>query len=298
VFQVAPEVAIVQSADFFPPMLPDPQVFGRIAAVNALSDIYACGGRPITAINLLAIPKEVSKDLIASLLASAQKVVEEVGAVMLGGHTILDKEIKFGLAVTGVVHPQRIVRHNTPRIGDVLLLTKALGTGAYVTALGMGLLTPEEFSVAAESMQRPNRTAGLALFELGASASTDITGFGFVAHALDMLSSGQASYEIDSAALPFFPRALELAAAGAVCGGSARNVEYNDYKLDYSALRSAPAEALRILLHDAQTSGGLLIALPQNAAQELLGRLAAAQEPGAAIIGRVVAPRAARISVH
>lgn len=295
VYQVSADCAIVQSADFFPPMIADAAAYGRIAAANALSDIYAAGARPVTAVSLLAMPRGEPQERVVAVLAGANDCLEEAGAVLLGGHSIISKELLFGLTATGVVHPQRVLRHNTPRIGDRLVLTKPLGTGILVHAAGHGQAGPEALKPAVAQMQRLNARPSALLFELGASAATDITGFGLIGHALDMLSRGEASYEIEYAALPKLPGVEALAAAGAVCGGTARNLAYYDAQVRYAA--EADNAARSVLVNDAQTSGGLLIALPASAAAQLVSALAAAGEPQAAVIGRVVPPGSARITL-
>jgi selenide,water dikinase len=303
VFRVAPDVAIVQSADFFPPMVADPGAFGRIAAANSLSDIYACGGRPVTAINLLAVPKDEPHASIVAILAGAEEVVREAGAVMVGGHTLLDDNIKFGLSVTGVVHPDLIVRHNTPRPDDALVLTKPLGTGVLITAHGKGQASDAELEACIRSMSALNRGAAQLLVEYGASASTDITGFGLIGHALDMLSLDRAGIEIDGGVLPLLPRVRELAAAGAICGGTKRNMAHYEAGVEYGLC----GDGDRVILNDAQTSGGLLVALPASRAREYVQRLNTGQYDGAdaslgigvqvAIIGRVTAAHPGTIRV-
>ncbi len=301
--RLSDELAIVQSVDFFPPMLADSRAFGLIAAANALSDVYTVGARPLTALSLLALPRDSDFDAVREVLLGALEVLESAGVLSLGGHTIIDKEVKFGLAVTGVVHPQRIVRHNTPQIGDVLVLTKPLGSGVLVTAFGKGLASAADLALGVEIMSTLNRAAGELLFDCGAHSATDITGFGLLGHARDMLSLGQCGIEIDYAELPLYPSTspgalLDWIAAGAVCGGTARNMEFMEDKVDYG-LHSADQSA-RVLLNDSQTSGGLLVALPPQQAAAFLEQLSAAQgtgAPRAAVIGRVVAEHPGLIRV-
>jgi selenide,water dikinase len=302
VFRVAPDVAIVQSADFFPPMVSDPAAFGRIAAANSLSDIYACGGRPVTAINLLAVPKDEPRENVVAILAAAAEVVRASGAVMVGGHTLLDDNIKFGLSITGVVHPDMIVRHNTPRVGHALVLTKPLGTGVLITAHGKGQASDGELDTCIASMGALNRGAAELLSEFEASASTDITGFGLIGHLLDMLSLEQAGIEVDCGMLPLLPRVRELAGSN-VCGGTKRNLEHFTSGVDYGEC----SDVDRTILNDAQTSGGLLVALPATCAREYVRRLEAGEYPGASsdlglgtaarIIGTVTAEHPGTIRV-
>ena len=307
VYQLSPEIAIVQSADFFPPMLAHARTFGRIAATNAISDVYALGARPVTALNLLCIPRADNYDNIVELLDGAREVVEAAGAVVAGGHTITGPQLQFGLSVTGVAHPQRLIRNTTPAAGDVLVLTKPLGTGILVHAYNNGALGEGESAEAAlvpaiESMTTLNRRAAELMVELGAHAATDITGFGVLIHALDMLSVRPLGIELDWAAFPLLPRAAELA-SGNICGGTQRNGEYvrsrrtadGSPAIDVRCSDSALAE---LMLSDAQTSGGLLIAMPASAARELLAGLTENGYPlAAAIVGRVTAEHAGRIIV-
>lgn len=285
VLRVAPDLAIVQSTDFFPPMLADARAFGRIAAANALSDLYALGSRPVAAVNLLAVPKGEPFENMRAMLTGAYEIITEAGAVMLGGHTLTDTSVKFGLAVTGLVHPDRIVRHNTPQAGDVLVLTKPVGTAALVTAHGKGLAGPEELSRLIEMMTALNRAASEAMLKCGVHAATDVTGFGLLGHAMDMLSLGEVGYEISYAALPKVPGAEEYIAQGAVCGGTRRNLAFTAERVDLSAL----SEPQRLLINDSQTSGGLLIALPPAGAARLAELMhAAGYRYPAAVIGKVV----------
>jgi selenide,water dikinase len=314
VYRVAPDVAIVQSADFFPPMVDDPAAFGRIAAANALSDIYACGARPVTALSLLAVPAEEDRDSIAAMLAAAQGAVHEAGAVMAGGHTLLDPGVKFGLAVTGVVHPSMIVRHNTPRAGDALVLTKPLGSGVLLTAKGRGWTADEDMACGIAVMGMLNKVAAELFTEFHISASTDVTGYGLAGHLLDMLSGGELGAEIEYGALPLLPKVEHWATDGAICGGTKRNMEHYRTSLDLVAAASlrpdggtaAAATVQQIILCDSQTSGGLLVALPADEAEDYAQRINGAMalhagEHGlmvwASVIGRVIDGPVGRISV-
>lgn len=301
--RLSDELAIVQSVDFFPPMLADSRAFGRITAANALSDIYTVGARPVTALSLLALPRESDFDAVREVLLGALEVLEGAGVLSLGGHTIIDKEVKFGLSVTGIVHPQKLIRHNTPQIGDVLVLTKPLGSGVLVTAFGKGLASEQDLALGIEIMSALNRAAGELLFDCGAHSATDVTGFGLLGHARDMLSLGHCGVEIEYTALPLFPSVLpggvmDWILAGAICGGTARNIEFMEDKIDYGLHRDD--QSAKVLLNDSQTSGGLLVALAPERADEYLLRLHAAQDaavPAAAIIGRVVAAHPGSILV-
>lgn len=294
VFRLSEEIAIVQTADFFPPNLSDARSFGMVAAANALSDVYAMGARPVTALNLLATPKEENQDALVAMLAGAQHKVEEAGAVISGGHTILSKTVMYGLSVTGIVHPQRLLRNTSPRAGDVLVLTKPLGSGITIHACNAGQADADHLAGCIASMVTLNRLAGEQLYALGASASTDITGFGLLGHALDMLAYGEVGFEIDWAAIPRLPDVEQLALAGNYPAGSLRNCEYTDARVKYN---SCPPAA-RLVLNDAQTSGGLLIALPEKSATQLLEQLSAAAYPlPAACIGHVTTAQTGMINV-
>jgi selenide, water dikinase len=294
VFQLSPEIAIVQSADFFPPNLDDPRAFGRVAAANAMSDVYAMGGRPVTALNLLAMPEKEEQAKLVAILDGAREKVEEAGAVICGGHTITSRTIMFGLSVTGVVHPAQVVRNTTPQPGDVLVLTKPIGSGIVIHSHATGDVDDAELAICVETMSTLNQLPGAALIPLGAHASTDITGFGLLGHCLDMLALRHAGYEIYWPAVPLMPRVPELAARGNVPGGSKRNAEYTRCKVEYAG---CPPEA-ELILNDAQTSGGLAIALPEAAAQRLLELLATqGYTQPATIIGRCVAEHPGHIRV-
>ncbi|MCC7477421.1 selenide, water dikinase SelD [bacterium] len=291
VLRLSDELAIVQSVDFFPPMLADSRAFGRIAAANALSDIYCAGALPRTALSLLALPRDSDFDAVREVLLGAQEKLDEAGVLSLGGHTIIDKEVKFGLAVTGVVHPDRLLRHNTPQIGDVLLLSKPLGSGVLVTAFGKGLAADGDLALGVEVMSALNRSAAEPLFDCGAHCATDITGFGLLGHARDMLSLGHCGIELDFAALPLYPTLqpgalLDWILAGAICGGTARNIEYMEGKADYGLHRDD--QAAKVLLNDSQTSGGLLVALPPERSAEYCEGVQAAGGAAPVAIGRVV----------
>lgn len=284
----------MQSADFFPPHIEDAHLFGQIAAANALSDLYAMGARPVTALNLLATPPKEDPNNLLSILDGARIKLAEAGAVLAGGHTITGKIIMFGCSVTGVVHPDELVRNTTPQAGDVLVLTKPLGTGIVIHGHATGDAGDEDVAQACEVMAELNRLAGEALHEVGAHASTDITGFGLIGHALDMLAHKQVGFEIDYTEVPLLPRVAELAGRGNIPPGSRANAEFTDCRASY---RDCP-EAARAVLNDAQTSGGLLVSLPPAGAEELLQRLrhGGYRQP-VAIIGRATEEHAGMIEV-
>ena len=295
VYRLSPEIAIVQSADFFPPMIADAYNFGRVAAANALSDVFALGARPVTVLNLLATPKDAPRDALVAMLDGSQQVIQEAGAVVAGGHTILGNTVMFGLAATGVVHPDKLIRNITARPGDKLVLTKPLGSGITVHAHNAGQAGDEQLAGCIEVMATLSRLPAELMVKHGAHAATDITGFGLLGHALDMLSLKQVGFEIDYAAVPLMPDAEKLALAGNYPGGSKRNQEYTDEHVEFIG----DAAAVRLVLNDAQTSGGLLIALSPEQAVQLVSELGSSPYPfEPAIIGEVVDRHVGKITVH
>jgi selenide,water dikinase len=294
VFRLTPELAIVQSADFFPPHVSDPRIFGAIAAANALSDIYAMGARPVTVLNLLATPEKLPQAQLVAMLDGAREKVEEAGAVIAGGHTITSRTLMYGLSCTGVVHPDKLVKNTTAQVGDVLVLTKPIGTGIVIHAHATGDMDDEGLAYACSVMATLNRLAGEALVSHNAHASTDITGFGLIGHALDMLSLGEIGMEIDFAQVPLLPGVMKLAQRGNIPAGSRANAAYTDCHTEYEGC----PEEVRLVLNDAQTSGGLLVALEPREAARLGPTLrSGGYRLPTAIIGRVTAEHPGNIKV-
>jgi selenide, water dikinase len=283
VYRITDDVALVQTVDFFTPIVDDPFDWGRIAAANAISDVYAMGGRPLSGLNLVAWPRSLDFALLGRVLEGGAKVCAEAGVTVVGGHSVDDPEPKFGLAVTGTIHPDRIVTNRGAEAGMKLVLTKPLGTGIVSTAVKQDRAQEAWVTQAVESMATLNRAASEAMLEVGGGAATDITGFGLVGHLLEMLGEGQGA-EIDVAAVPLLAGAAELAAEGVFPGGSARNLEAGRPHVDSSAVDLEKAK----VLFDAQTSGGLLIAVAPGKAAELVALLERKGVPSAAIIGEVV----------
>jgi selenide,water dikinase len=295
VFRLNPEQAIIETADFFPPVVDDPYTFGAVAAANALSDIYAMGGRPLFAINLAAFPDDLPPEVMGEILRGGAEKLREAGAALAGGHTVTDREPKYGLAVTGLVHPERIYAKGGARPGDRLVLSKALGTGVITTAHKRDQVLPEEFDAAVASMLRLNRAASEAVqATVGVHALTDITGFGLLGHAHEMAHLSNAALTLNYGALPWLPGARRLAEAWVFPGGSERNEEYYGRWVSF-APELLLEEWEQRLLHDPQTSGGLLIAVAEDSLAGLLERLRAAGE-GAHVIGSV-APGAGEIVI-
>jgi selenide,water dikinase len=292
VYRIAPDLAIVQTVDFFTPIVDDPWAWGRIAAANAFSDVYAMGGRPVTALNLVAWPRDLDFELLGAVLEGAQDACTEAGVAILGGHSVDDPEPKFGLAVTGLVHPDRIVTKRGARVGDDLVLTKPLGMGIISSGIKEGRTSPETEERAIAIMSRLNSAAADAMLEVGAEAATDVTGFGLVGHLLEMLGP-DTSAELGFSSIPMIDEAIELAAAGVLSGGSKRNHEEARDRVGVDGLDRSEA----IILFDAQTSGGLLIAVDPTKTGILLARLRERGVDDVAHIGRVVAGPG-RIEVH
>ena len=283
VYLLRDDVGLVQTVDFFTPIVDDPYDFGRIAATNALSDVYAMGGRPLSALNIVAFPEDLDLAILAQILEGGASVARNAGVAILGGHTIKDAEPKYGMAVTGIVDPQRIVTNAGARIGDALVLTKPLGTGILTTARKRDAIASEELDEAVAAMTTLNDRAAEAMLAAGAHAATDITGFGLLGHAENMARASRVRLIFDSTAVPFMKRVLALIAAGIVPGGTRHNAQTHATFTDFAP--SVPEE-VRIGLSDAQTSGGLLISIArENLA--LLVRELSDRSTMAAVVGEV-----------
>lgn len=285
VFALNSEQAVVSTVDFFPPVVDDPYDFGAIAAANALSDIYAMGGEPLMAINLVAYPDGLGLPLLTEILRGGAEKVLEAGAVIAGGHTVTDKEPKYGLAVTGLVSPGRMMTKGGAQPGDRLILTKPLGVGVVTTALKRDLTTPEEVAAAVTSMKRLNRDASRLARESGVRSMTDITGYGLIGHAHEMAHLGGVDFHIRVASLSWLPGALAYAQQDVFPGGMWRNKEYFEQWVQFT---DDVDEARRHLLYDPETSGGLLMAVDPGHAEALLAALIAGGDP-AQMIGSVEA---------
>jgi len=270
VYRISPECALVQTTDFFTPIVDDPFTFGAVAATNALSDIYAMGGRPISALTILCYPAKGDMDDLEAILRGGAEKMIEAGCAVLGGHSVNDDEIKFGYAVTGVIHPDRIVPNAGARPGDALVFTKAIGTGVISTALKRGIAKSEDVDGAIRSMLTLNRDACDAMLAAGAHGCTDVTGFGFLGHAREMALASKVTLEIDARAIAILPGALDYAAQGAVPGGLRNNRAFAESCV---LVKPGVDPALLELLYDPQTSGGLLIALPEENAGRVRGRV-------------------------
>jgi selenide, water dikinase len=295
VYKLNDTLALVQTVDFFTPIVDDAYDFGRIAAANSLSDVYAMGGQPLTALNIVCFPKD-SMDLsvLRDVLRGGLDMMHEAGVILLGGHTVDDPELKYGLAVTGTVHPDKVFHNNTAKPGDRLILTKPLGTGIIGTAIKVGTASRKAIDTAVNSMTTLNKKASELMVEAGANACKDITGFGLLGHAAEMVQGTGVGLVINSPAVPVFPEAIEYALAGMVPGGTGRNREFRQSVIDIN--EEVPGYLLNILF-DPQTSGGLLIAVPEKKALGLLDKLHEAGLQQAAVIGEVAGEKAGRIKV-
>jgi selenide, water dikinase len=275
VYQLSPECALVQTVDFFTPIVDDAYTFGAIAAANALSDVYAMGGKPISALSILAWPAKGDLDELTEILKGGAEKIQEAGCALLGGHSVSDNEVKFGYAVTGLIHPDRIKTNAGARPGDALVFTKRLGTGVISTALKQGIAKDADVEAAAQSMLQLNREACEAMLAFDVHGCTDVTGFGLIGHSREMALASKVTMEIDARAVQFLPGAVEYARQGAIPGGLKNNREFASSGVEGSS-------EFDDLLYDPQTSGGLLIALPERDAA-----LLEAQLPTAYRIGRV-----------
>jgi selenide,water dikinase len=296
VYQLTDELAIVQTVDFFTPIVDDPYDFGRIAVANSLSDVYAMGGKPLTALNIVCFPKDsMDISVLRDVLRGGLDMMHEAGVALLGGHTVDDPELKYGLAVTGTVHPDKVVHNHGAQPGDCLILTKPLGTGIISTAIKRGAADKEAISAVVKSMTALNKTAAEVMLAVGVNACQDITGFGLLGHAAEMVQGTEASLIINAKDVPVFTAARELAQKGMVPGGTGRN---RDFRINMIDINKKVPQYLQDILFDPQTSGGLLIAVPEKKAPKLLKKLHDKGVTEAAVIGEVTAEPKGRIKVR
>ena len=283
VYRLSPDRALVATVDFFTPIVDNPADWGAIAAANALSDVYAMGGRPLFALNLVGWPRDVLPfEILGEVIRGAAEVTRRAGCLMLGGHSIDDPEPKFGLVVLGEAHPDRMLTNGSARPGDLLVLTKPIGTGILTTAFKRGRISETDLAGAVTIMTTLNDGAARAALEGGVRCATDVTGFGLLGHLANITAASRVGARVEFSRLPFLPRALELAAEGYVPGGTRRNYESVPVEWDPDL-----GETERLLAGDAQTSGGLLLAVPQSRAAGLLEALRRERTPVAAVIGEV-----------
>jgi selenide, water dikinase len=288
VYQISPELALVHTIDFFTPIVDDPYTFGQVAAVNALSDVYAMGGRPISSLAMVCFPDKQDLQILGQILAGGLSKMIEAGCTVIGGHSIRDEEIKFGYAVTGSVHPNRILANGGARAGDVLVLTKALGTGVISTAIKQGKAEPPWIEAVTKSMTTLNKLTAEVLAQLGGDAhgATDITGFGFVGHAREMALASSVSLRIDSAKIPLLAGARESVQAGCIPAGLKANREFAECAVEFGP---QVEQTTKTLLFDPQTAGGLLLSISASASDWFLREVQ--QRGGDATVVGDVLPR-------
>jgi selenide, water dikinase len=288
IYRLSDDLALVQTVDFFTPVVDDPYDFGRIAAANAFSDIYAMGGRPLTALNVVCFPSGVlSLETLGRILQGGAETARLAGATIVGGHTIDDPEPKYGMAVTGVIEPGTEMTNAAVRPDDILVLTKPLGTGILATAIKKGICSPAAIAAATESMATLNREAAEVARAYELRALTDVTGFGLLGHLSEMCRASDVSMELWYDRLPFLPEAENLAQAGVVPGGTRRNLEF---VAGWTTFAPELSEWQRLLVADAQTSGGLVLAVPRSKLADVVGELRARKTIAAAAIGRATTP--------
>lgn len=296
VYRLTDELAIVQTVDFFTPIVDDPYYFGQIAAANALSDVYAMGGKPLTAMNIVGFPiKDMDINILKQILAGGLDKMREAGVTLVGGHSVEDKEMKYGLSVTGIIHPDKVVQNSGAVPGDKLILTKILGVGIINTALKGGLADEESVARATETMAALNGKAAELMVKAGVNACTDITGFGLLGHACEMVEGTEIGMIIDSGSVKYIPAAKDFADMGLVPGGLHRNRTYREHMVEFD--ENVP-RYLSDILYDPQTSGGLLISLPGDRAEALLEEMHSESIADAAIIGEITDEFTGRILVR
>jgi len=294
VYRLTDELAIVQTVDFFTPIVNDPYLFGQIAAANSLSDVYAMGADPLTAMNLVMFNPEIGLDVLQEIIRGGRDKVEESGAIVVGGHTVEDKEPKFGLSVTGTVYPDRFISNSNAKVGDKLVLTKPIGMGILATALKGELVEEEDIMEAINSIRTLNKDAALAMREVGVNSCTDVTGFGLLGHLMEMLLGSGVSAVVWADAVPKFKRAFEFAEMGLVPAGACSNRKYVGDRVQFS---SKVNEIVQDILFDPQTSGGLLISISAERCDDLIKELEKRDVPTRAVIGEIVEKEPGKIEV-
>jgi selenide,water dikinase len=296
VYKLSDDLAIIQTIDFFTPIVDNPYDFGQIAVANALSDVYAMGGKPLTAMNVVCFPtKKLDISVLKDILKGGVDKMMEAGVTLVGGHSIDDAELKYGLSVTGIVHPKRMVTNAGAIVGDQLILTKPLGTGIISTALKAGKASQETIAKVTKYMASLNKKASELMQELEVHACTDITGFGFLGHACQLAQNSRVGIKVSSGSVPVFTEVENFAKAGLCPGGLKRNREFYGKMVEFS--KQVP-DYIQDILFDPQTSGGLLISVPSEEANLLVGRLKKAGISEAAIVGEVISKPAGKIVVE
>jgi len=277
VFRLTNEMALVQTVDFFTPVADDPFVYGQVSAVNSLNDVYAMGGKPISALSIVCYPQKGDFEILGQILAGGQAAMNSEGVIVLGGHSVDDQEMKFGYAVTGIVHPEGVITNGGARPGDILILTKPIGTGAINTAIKKGIASKETEAAAIYAMTTSAAAASKEMVRLGASACTDITGFGLLGHAYEMAKASGVTLKIDSSQVPLLPDVIELISQGMLTRGDKNNRTYVGNTV---AISDNVSKEMQSALYDPQTAGGLLIALPKESVTDFLSVIADAHVIG------------------
>lgn len=295
VYKLTEKLAIIQTVDFFTPIVDDPYNFGQIAVANSLSDVYAKGGRPVTAMNIVCFPvKKMDITVLREILRGGLDKIREAEVVLVGGHSVDDDELKYGLSVTGIINPGKVVMNNGAKAGDKLILTKKLGTGIISTAIKAGETKKTSIKKITQSMTTLNKTASEVMLTVGIRACTDITGFGFLGHAAEMLTETTNGMIIESSRIPFFPEAKAFAENGMLPGGLHRNRDFRKEMIEFD--RNVP-EYMADILYDPQTSGGLLIAVAERKASRLLKTLHDAGVVDAVMVGEFIDKPSGKIIV-
>jgi selenide,water dikinase len=295
VFKINDELALIQTTDFFSPVCSDPYEFGQIAAANALSDVYAMGGEVLTALNIVAFPAGVSLSILREILRGGTDKIIEAGGVIMGGHTIVDDVPKYGLAVTGTVHPDRVITNSAAKPGDVLILTKPIGAGTIMAGKRIGEANDNQYAVVLNSMKQLNREGATIMQKYNVKCATDITGFGLLGHALKMAMGSNVTLKINSKSIPLFDGAMELMELGCIPGACFRNLDYVD---QHCSFEESLEYNHKMLTLDAQTSGGLLICAPKDKANDIKNDLINGGYERTAIIGEVIEKKSRFLSVY
>jgi selenide, water dikinase len=286
VYKISEDIALIQTLDFITPIVNDPYTFGQIAAANSISDVYTMGGKPITAMNIVCFPSgSMDMAILGDILKGGLDKMQEAGVALMGGHSVTDSEMKYGLSVTGIVHPDKLITNSGTKLGDDLILTKPLGTGIMTTALKAKEVSDLAMTEVIKSMATLNRKAGELMLEAGVHACTDVTGFGLIGHASHLIQEGQLGIEFDFNEIPFFIQVMELLKKDIYPGGLGRNRDFYNLGVDFDS--SIPLYK-RDIVFDPQTSGGLLMAVSAKVSAELVDKLHEAGMVTAAVIGRVI----------
>lgn len=294
IYKLSEDIALIQTLDFFTPMVDDPYTFGQIAACNALSDVYAMGGEPTVAMNIVCFPSCNDMNVLAEILKGGADKVNESGCLLVGGHTVDDKEPKYGLSVSGVVHPSKVLANSSAKVGDKLILTKPLGAGIMNTAMKAGLVDEESSKKVIDVMVHLNKYAAESFKKYEVNSVTDVTGFGLMGHSLEMAKASEVTLVIDSKKVPIMEGAIDLARMGIIPAGAYKNMSYVEEDVKFG---ENVEEALKDILHDPQTSGGLLVSLPSDIADDVAKDMMNNNSICAEIIGEVIAKREKYIEI-